>query len=199
MCRWLGICRAAFQAVALTKPTPHALFARLTSTLNRLPEQPKNAYASLSLPYLRRPARGRYRQGRALVRLVPPHPRPWRGAVHRPARPLRAYPSGGRPRQQGVQAGRDPALGMGGAHRRQGAPAPGRHREPRTADRPGRGLYRRDRGAGTRRRTADAGVRRAGVSGRDPAQIPLPRPAPRQAAPQHHAARRRSSIRCAPA
>ena len=37
--------------------------------------------------------------------------------------------------------------------------------------------------------TADAGVRRAGLSGRDPAQIPLPRPAPREAARQHHAAR----------
>src|SRR5487761_2366197 len=92
MCRWLGICRAAFQAIALTKPTPHALFARLTSTLNRQPEQPQNAYASLPLPHLRRPARGRYRQGRSLVRLVPPHPRPRRGAVHRPARSLRADP-----------------------------------------------------------------------------------------------------------
>ena len=40
-------------------------------------------------------------------------------------------------------------------------------------------------------RIADAGVRRAGLSGRDPAQIPLPRSAPREAAQQHHAARRR--------
>ena len=39
-------------------------------------------------------------------------------------------------------------------------------------------------------RIADAGVRRAGLSGRDPAQIPLPRSAPRASARQHHAARR---------
>ena len=78
---------------------------------------------------------------------------------------------------------------MGGAHRRQSAPATGRHAEPRTADRSGRGLYRRDRGAGPGRRIADAGVRRAGLSGRDQAQIPLPRSAPREAARQHHAAR----------
>ena len=54
----------------------------------------------------------------------------------------------------------------------------------------GRGLYPRDRGARPGRRTADAGVRRAGISGRHPAEIPLPRSAPREAAQQHHAARR---------
>ena len=45
-------------------------------------------------------------------------------------------------------------------------------------------------------RTADAGVRRAGISRGHPAQIPLPRSAPRASAPQHHEARRRSSTRC---
>ena len=65
---------------------------------------------------------------------------------------------------------------------------------PGAADRPGRGLYRRDRGARRRRRTADAGVRRAGLSGGDPAQIPLPRSAPREAARQHHAARARHQL-----
>ncbi len=39
-------------------------------------------------------------------------------------------------------------------------------------------------------RTADAGVRRAGISGGHPAQIPLSRPAPRPPARQHHEARR---------
>ena len=48
---------------------------------------------------------------------------------------------------------------------------------------------------GRRRRTADAGVRRAGLSGRDQAQIPLPRPAAREAARQHHAARPRHRTR----
>ncbi len=43
------------------------------------------------------------------------------------------------------------------------------------------------------RRTADAGVRRPGIPGGDPPQVPLPRPAPRQAAQQHHQARPRSS------
>ena len=53
----------------------------------------------------------------------------------------------------------------------------------------GRGLHLGDRGAGPRRRTADAGVRRSGVSGGNPPQISLPRPAPRAAARQHHQAR----------
>ena len=57
----------------------------------------------------------------------------------------------------------------------------------------------RGRGAGAGRRTADAGVRRSGISGGDPAQVPLPRPAARPAARQHHEARRRSSTRSAAA
>ncbi len=48
---------------------------------------------------------------------------------------------------------------------------------------------------GPRRRAADAGVRRPGISRRHPPEIPFPRSAPRAAASQHHAARRRSSIR----
>ena len=45
------------------------------------------------------------------------------------------------PGQPGVQEGRNAARRMGGAGRRQGAPPPGRHRECRPADRPGRGLH----------------------------------------------------------
>ena len=59
----------------------------------------------------------------------------------------------------------------------------------RPADRRGRGLRPRDRGAGAGRRIADAGVRRPGISRGYPAQIPLPRSAPRAAAQQHHDAR----------
>ena len=66
---------------------------------------------------------------------------------------------------------------------------PDGHRESGPADRRGRGLYPRDRGARPGRRIADAGVRRSGVSGGDPAQVPLPRSAPREAAPEHHDAR----------
>ncbi len=65
----------------------------------------------------------RHRQGGAAFRLVPPHPRPWRLAVHRPARPLRHHPGGGRPGFALLQGGREAALGMGGAGRRQGAQA----------------------------------------------------------------------------
>ena len=39
---------------------------------------------------------------------------------------------------------------------------------------------------GRGRRASDAGIRRAGIPGRHPAEIPLPRPAPRAPSPQHH-------------
>ena len=58
-------------------------------------------------------------------------------------------------------------------------------------------FIRRDRGAWAGRRTADAGVRRSGISGGHPAEIPLPRSAARAAAQQHHACAGRSSIRSA--
>src|SRR6185437_462461 len=77
---------------------------------------------------------------------------------------------------------------MGRASRWQGSPAAGRYGQSGPADGRGRSLYRRDRGAWAGRRTADAGVRRAGLSGGDPAQVPVPRPAPRKAAREHHAA-----------
>src|SRR6516225_3051049 len=52
-----SVCRSSLdlsRPLALTKPTPHALFARLTRRLNR----PETFHASLSFPDLRRPARG---------------------------------------------------------------------------------------------------------------------------------------------
>src|SRR3974377_1482933 len=91
-----SVCRSSLdlsRPLALTKPTPHALFARLTRRLIR-PET--RFHASLSFSDLRVLARGRHQQGRALVRLVPPHSRPWRRAVHRPPRPLRHHAGGGR-------------------------------------------------------------------------------------------------------
>ena len=99
----------------------------------------------------------RYRRGRAPLRLVPPHPRSWRRAVHRSARPLRHDPMRGRPGFAGLQPRRDAALRMGRADRRASAEAPAGHRESRTADRAGRGLRDRDRGARAGRRTAAAG------------------------------------------
>ena len=178
-------CRAA----ALTKSGLRVLARRLHQAFHSILTG-FFRHAPLPHPYLWRAPRQRHRQGRPAVRLVPSHPRPWRPAVHRSARPLRPDPGGGRSRQPGVQGRRDAARGMGGADRRQGAPPAGGHRESRTADRRGRGLHHRDRGAGAGRRVADAGVRRSGISRGNQAQVPLPRSAPRQAAPQHHDARR---------
>ncbi len=62
-------------------------------------------HAPLPHAYLRRAPRERYRQGGAARRLVPPHPRPWRAPVHRPARSLRHHPGGCRSRQSGLQGG----------------------------------------------------------------------------------------------
>ena len=138
---------------------------------------------------MRRAPRTAHRRNRPALGLVPPHPRPWRRAVHRPARPLRPHAGCRRSRQPGFQGCREAALGMGGADRRQGAQASGRNREPGNADRHDRSLHFRDRGAGTGRRSADAGIRRSGISGRDPAEISLPRSAARAAAQEHHAAR----------
>ena len=166
--------------VALTKTILHGLSPAFPSQIDRNPTG--NEHAPLPLPHLWRAPRERHRQGGPAVRLGPSHPRPRRRAVHRPARPLRVDPGGRRSRQPGVQDRRDAALGMGGADRRQGAAAAGRHRESRTADRRGRDLHQRDRGAGPGRRTADAGVRRSGISRGNAAQVPLPRPAPRPAA-----------------
>ena len=103
-------------------------------------------------------------QTRSVVRLVPSHSRPWRRAVHRSARPLRPDAMRRRSGFAGVQGRRKAALGMGGADRRQGAPPSRRHRQSGIADRRGRALCQRDRGAGTGRRIAAAGVRRAGIS-----------------------------------
>ncbi len=123
------------------------------------------------------------------LRLGASHARPWRRAVHRPARPLRHHPGGGGPGFARLPGRREAARRMGDPGRRQGAPPSRRHREPGAADRRGRGLHLRRRGAGAGGRAADAGVRRPGIPGGDPPQIPLPRSAARAAASQHHQAR----------
>ncbi len=87
-----------------------------------------------------------------------------------------------------LRAGREAAFGVGGALRRRSAQAPGRNRERRDADWRHRNLCARDRGAGPGRRAAAARLRRSALSGRDAAQIPLSRSAPREASRQHHAA-----------
>ncbi len=155
--------------------------------------------ASLPIPHLRRFARRAHRRNRAAVRLGAPHARPRRRAVHRSARSLWPDPGGGRPGFAGVQGRREAARRMGDQDRRQGAPPPRRHRECRPADRRGRGLYRFNRGAGSGRRIADAGVRRSGISGGNPAQVPLPRSAARAAARTTSSSAGRSSTRSAAA
>ena len=139
---------------------------------------------------MRRAPRQRHRPDRPSFRLVPSYPRPWRRAVHRFARPLRHHPMRGRSGFARVQGRGKVPLGMGGADRRQGAPPSRWHRQPGVADRGGRSLCQRDRGAGACGRAAAAGVRRAGISRRHKAQVPLPRPASREAAPEHHDPRR---------
>ena len=60
--------------------------------------------------------------------------------------------------------------------------------EPEPADRRNRSPGRRGDSPVGRGRAADAGVRRAGLSRGNPAQVPLPRPSPRAGPRQHHAA-----------
>ncbi len=82
--------------VALTKPGPACAFPalrRLAAT--RIPRD-QTCTATAPIPAARS-ARADIGQDVAAVRLVPPHPRPRRRAVHRPARPLRPDPGGGRP------------------------------------------------------------------------------------------------------
>ena len=81
-------------------------------------------------------------------------------------------------------------LGMGRAPRRPRPHPSGRHRERRAADRRGRDVHRRARGAGRGRRAAPAGLRRPRISRGDAAALSLPRPAPGEAPRQHHEARR---------
>ena len=79
-----------------------------------------------------------------------------------------------------------------------GAPSE-RHRQRRPADRRGRGLHLARSRCWAGGRTADAGVRRSGIPGGDPAQVSLPRPAPRAAARTTSSSAGRSSIRSAAA
>ena len=134
---------------------------------------------------------GRYRPDRPPVRLVPPHPRPWRRAVHRPARPLRHDAMRRRSGFAGLQGGREAALRMGGADRRaRCASVPPGTENPELPTGAVEVFVTEHRGARPGRRTAAAGLRRPRISRGDAAQVPLPRPAPREAAPEHHEARR---------
>ena len=142
---------------------------------------------------MRRAPRERRRLYRSPVGLGASRARPWRPAVHRPARPLWPDPVRRRSGFAGFQAGRDVrsewVIRVDGEVRRRP-----RHHNTESAHRRDRGLRQRDRSAGPGQGIAAAGVRRAGLSGRHQAQIPLPRSAPRDAAQEHHDARRRSSL-----
>ena len=77
---------------------------------------------------------------------------------------------------------------MGDPRRRAGARAPRGHGQHRAADRRGRAVRHRDRGAVGGQGAAGAGVRRAGLPGRPAPAVPLPRSAARDPAQEHHAA-----------
>ena len=127
---------------------------------------------------------------RAPVGLGAPRARPRRPAVHRPARPLRPDPGRRRSRQPRLQDGRDGALRVGDPRRRPRARPPRGHRQRRAADRRGRAVRHRDRGAVGGQGVAGPGVRRARLPRRPAAAVPLPRSAARDAAQEHHAAQR---------
>src|SRR5262249_18628551 len=65
--------------------------------------RPEDLDAPLSYPHLRRAARRQYRFHGPAVGVVPPHPRPRRVAVHRPARPLWLDPDRRRSRLASLQ------------------------------------------------------------------------------------------------
>jgi len=125
---------------------------------------------------------------RSAVGLVPPHPRPWRRAVHRPARSLRADAGGGGPGQSGLQSGRDAALEwvvrVDGKVRRR----PDGTEKPRNGDRCGRSLYPRIEVL-VRPVNCRCRYSASRTTPRNQAQIPFSRPAPRALAPEHHEAR----------
>ena len=83
-------------------------------------------------------------------------------------------------------AGPDPRR-IGGHGRGRGGRALAGNGEPEPADRRDRGACGQRDGPVGGRRAADAGVRRAGLSRGDPAQIPLSRPPARAGPRQHHA------------
>ena len=132
----------------------------------------------------------RHRQRGRAVRLGAESPRPRRLHLHRPARPRRRHPAGVRPAEVDAaqahsrvadQARSEWVLGMRGKVRSRGGNANPNLR------------HRRDRGGGHRghrlQQGADAALRdrRQHRHQRgEAARVPLPRPAPSQAAEEHH-------------
>ncbi len=147
----------------------------------------RRRHAPLPFPYLRSASPRACREYGAPVGLGASHPRPWRSALHRPARPLRPDPDRGGPRVARVQDRRDRARRVGHPHRRRGEGPHAGDRQRQAAHGRGRGLRTRDRGAGSGQGIAAAGLRRAGIPGGRAPSLPLPRPASRDAPSQHHA------------
>ncbi len=137
-------------------------------------------------------------QGGAALGLGAPCARPRRRPVPRPARPLRYHPGDRRRRLAGLCRARDGAGRMGDPHRGPGEGARRVAGEPQARDRRDRGLCHRHECAGRGGRAAAAGVRRDRLSRGDAAHLPLPRPAAREAAPEHDAALERGAVLAQP-
>ena len=146
--------------------------------------------ARLSHPHLRRIARRRCRPRGAAFGLGACKARPWRVAVHRPEGPLRPHAMRLPRRLARLRRRRRGAAGERDHRHRRGRRARTRHGQPAPAhggDRtPRERLHPAVRGRGA----ADAGGRRGALPRGYPAEIPLHRPPPREAAPEPHAARR---------
>ncbi len=122
------------------------------------------------------------------MRLGASPPRPWRGDLHRPARPRGAGAGRLRPRpSRDVQDRRIGAQRVRAAHHRQGAPPSGRHDQSEHHQRRDRDTVPRDRGAEHRADPAVPAGRREPVRNGAP-DASRDRPAPSADAEEHDAA-----------
>ena len=158
-------------------PCGTALRAGPTATIT-IPDTPNSAGAIHENHLLRPRQRSADGPDRDPDGLGPSPPRPWRRDLHRPARPRGPGAGRLRPRpRRDVRHRRGRAQRVLPAGDRQGARAPGRHRERQPHERQDRGAVPRARGAEPQRHAAVPARRRQPV-GDHAADAPRARPAP---------------------